>query len=149
MKQRPNLKTAMWLFWPVLILVGLGFFRLTTNEKYGAGKILYQRHCASCHMEDGTGLRAFIPPLAGADYVQNGGAEMACLIRYGIAGEMLVNGVVFNQPMYGHVDMKDIEIRNIINYIKNAWGNEGEEISFAEIKAALTTCEGQKPIPTP
>lgn len=139
----------MWLFWPLLILGGLGIFRLTSSEKYGAGKTLYLKHCASCHMEDGSGLRAFIPPLVGADYVRESGAEMACLIKYGVEGEMLVNGVTFNQPMYGHIDMQEIEIRNIINYVKNAWGNQAEEISFQEVREALKACEGQKLIPTP
>lgn len=139
----------MWFLWPVLILGGLGIYRLTSSEKYGAGKILYTRHCASCHMEDGSGLRGVIPPLANVDFVENSKADMACLIRYGIAGEIQVNGQTFNRPMYGHIDMKEIEIRNIINYVKNAWGNEGEEISFPEIKEALKACEGRETIPTP
>jgi len=149
MKKTFNFKTAMWLFWPVLLLLGLGIFRWSSGEKYGAGKVLYQKHCASCHMDDGTGLRAIIPPLASADYVQKGGAEMACLIKYGVEGEMLVNGQIFSRPMYGHSEMKEVEIRNIINYIKHAWGNDGDEISFAEIKAALEACEGSEVVPTP
>lgn len=149
MKKRNSLKLLFYLFWPLLILSGLLIYRWGGGETYPAGKALYQKHCASCHMEDGTGLRAIIPPLAGADYVQIHGADMACLIRYGIAEEIIVNGVPFNRPMYGQPDIKDVEIRNIINYIKNAWGNQGEEIPFAEVKAALEACEGRDVVPGP
>lgn len=143
------MKTILWLIWPLLILAGLLIYRYTSGEKYGAGKALYAKHCASCHMEDGSGLRGVIPPLAMADYVNEHAADMACLIRYGMEGEIVVNGRTYNSPMYGHADIKDVEIRNIINYIKNAWGNEGEEIAFKDIEAALESCPDTVAVPTP
>lgn len=143
------MKTVLWLIWPLLILLGFLIYRFSSGEKYGAGKVLYEKHCQSCHMEDGSGLRGVIPPLAKADYVLEHGADMACLIRFGMEGEVVVNGRTYSRPMYGHVDIKEVEIRNIINYMKNAWGNQGEEISFAEVKAALEACKDQTPIPTP
>jgi len=91
-------------------------------------------------MEDGTGLKGIIPPLAGSDYLKNNPLDVACIIRYGMEGEVVVNGKTYNQPMAGIHYVTDTEIANIINYINHAWGNDYGMVDFKEMRIRLKEC---------
>ena len=73
-----GIPTWVWYTWPLLLMAI--FFLVTQGGgevASNAGKRLYEQHCQSCHMPDGKGLGKLIPPLAGADYVLQGGPELA------------------------------------------------------------------------
>ncbi len=130
-----------------IILCGLGlhfalvFFSAACNRNpYPQGEALYAAHCASCHMDDGQGLRGVIPPLAGADYVADDPVEMACIIRNGLQGEIAVNGVTYNEAMAAIPQLTEFQIANIINYINSAWGNDYGYVSMPEIRRRLEAC---------
>lgn len=112
-----------------------------TRKPFWQGEILYTNFCVNCHMEDGTGLRGLIPPLAGADYVKADPVRMACIIRYGMEGEVVVNDTTYNQAMPGVPQLTDFEITNVINYINQAWGNDYGYVKFEDVKAALEQCQ--------
>ncbi|MEN0006838.1 MAG: cytochrome c [Bacteroidota bacterium] len=108
---------------------------------YQQGKILYENFCASCHMDDGGGLTGNIPPLANADYVKQEQAQIACIIRYGQMGEVVVNGVTYNNPMPAVPQLSDFEITNVLNYINTSWGNDYGVVKLSEVRAALQACQ--------
>ena len=110
------------------------------EETFYQGHSIYDSLCANCHMEDGTGLKGLIPPLAGSDWLRENQMETACIIRYGLEGPIIVNGKTYNQPMPGIDYLTDTEIANIINYINHAWGNDNGMIHFKEMRAALKAC---------
>lgn len=114
------------------------------NETYYQGHSIYDSVCANCHMEDGTGLKGLIPPLANSDYLRDNQMEVACLIRYGMEGEVVVNGKTYNQPMAGIPYLTDTEIANIINYINHAWGNDYGSIPFKDMRAKLKECAAEE-----
>ncbi|MEM7658471.1 MAG: cytochrome c [Bacteroidota bacterium] len=140
MAERSPVQKLLWFVWPLLLLGGLLLFRSLTDEQVSAGAKLYQLHCANCHMEAGQGLKALIPPLAGADYVQQHGADMACLIVNGIATPMTINGTTYTQPMPAIEGLDARELTIILNYIRNSWGNEAEELRIAQVEEALAGC---------
>jgi mono/diheme cytochrome c family protein len=107
---------------------------------YRQGESLYVTHCASCHIDDGLGLRGVIPPLAGADYVARDPAAIACIIRNGLEGEIVVNGTTYNEPMEGLPQLSDFQIANIINYINTAWGNDFGFVTLPEVRRRLEDC---------
>ncbi len=113
------------------------------DTPYNHGKIMYENFCANCHMEDGSGLEQVIPPLAGADYLLKHKDEIACIIRYGQKGEIIVNGQTYNQEMTASPQLTDNEITNIINYINSAWGNNYGYTKITEVKESLKSCEQQ------
>lgn len=92
-------------------------------------------------MKDGSGLGALIPPLAQSDYLKNSRNELPCIIRYGIEGEITVNGQKYNQPMAGIAKLSDVDIVNIINYICVSWGNDYPIMSLPEVRSVLQECE--------
>jgi mono/diheme cytochrome c family protein len=112
------------------------------TDRQNEGQRLYAQHCASCHGEQGQGLRRLIPPLAGADYLAQNRAQLPCLIRRGQQGPIVVNGVHYNQVMPGHEDLTDSQITNLLNYMQSAWGNKGEKYTIREVGELLQPCHG-------
>ena len=128
---------------PLLLtsLLGLLIWASCRDDPYKQGRILYQNFCASCHMDDGSGLQGVMPPLAGADYVAQNQGKLACIIRYGMEGAVVVNGTTYNQQMAGIPQLTDFEITNIINYINHSWGNEYGYMRYDDVKTALEKCK--------
>ena len=135
-----NLRKSNFLFFLFLITV-IGLYNCNSNT-YSQGERLYLAHCANCHMEDGVGLAKLIPPLANSDYLKENQELIPCIIRHGQNGEVLVNGVVYNQEMPGK-PYTEIQINNMINYINTAWGNSIPEVTITETKKRLANCSDQ------
>ncbi|RZK61363.1 MAG: cytochrome c [Hymenobacter sp.] len=99
-----------------------------TNKQH-QGERLYGQHCAGCHGEQGQGLGTLIPPLAGSDYLARHPAQLGCIIRQGLRGATVVNGVQYNQVMLGvqdtstHKHLSPAQITNLLNYLEGHWGN--------------------------
>ena len=116
------------------------FFSSCQQKPYGQGENLYQAYCATCHMNEGQGLKSLIPPLAQADYLKLNREKLACIIRYGIEDSLIVNGKRYEQPMAGIDKLNAVEITNILNFVGSSWGNELEAFSLKEIEAQLESC---------
>lgn len=102
---------------------------------------MYENFCASCHMEDGTGLVGNIPPLAQADYLSKYPEKLPCLIRHGITDTIIVNGKNYSMPMEGVAQLTDVEIANIINYINHEWGNKNGYTTIKQVQDRLENCK--------
>ena len=101
------------------------------------GKTIYETQCMSCHMAGGEGLEGVFPPLAKTDYL-NDKNRLVKIILLGVRGSMKINGVEYNGEMLGY-NYNDQEVSDILNYIRNSWGNKGEPILPTEIQPALKT----------
>jgi mono/diheme cytochrome c family protein len=112
------------------------------TDRQNEGPRLYAAHCASCHGEQGQGLRRLIPPLAGADYLRTHRNELPCLIRRGQHGPVTVNGVLYDQVMPAHEELTDSQITNLLNYVHNAWGNRAPKHTIREVSELLAPCNG-------
>ncbi|TPE41044.1 c-type cytochrome [Pontibacter mangrovi] len=128
-----------------LVALALGAFALTSltqcfTKKKDEGKHLYETHCQSCHMEDGSGLKGLIPPLAKADYLQTHRDELPCLIRQGMAGSIVVNGVEYNKEMPGVESLREDHITNLLNYIQTNFGNKNERYTMQEVERLMQAC---------
>lgn len=116
------------------------FTACESPERFPQGKILYENFCANCHIEDGTGLPGIIPTLVNSDYLEKNQSALPCAIRYGMAGEITVNGQVFNAEMPGSPKLHEFEITNIINYINTSWGNDLPLAKHLDVRAQLEAC---------
>jgi mono/diheme cytochrome c family protein len=125
-----------------VVLAALGLSTLTQcfTERQSEGQQLYVQQCANCQMDDGSGLRGLIPPLAGSDYLKRHRTQLACLIRHGQQGEIVVNGVSYNRPMPGVEDLSEVHITNILNYIQTSFGNHNERFTVQEVNRNLQNC---------
>jgi len=73
-----------------------------------------------------------------ADYLQDL-VKTACSIKNGLKGEIMVNGISYDQPMPA-AGLTDLEIAEIITYINNSWGNKSGLSRVNEVSKALTRC---------
>lgn len=131
------------------VMVAMGAFALTTltqcfTKKKDEGKRLYEQHCQSCHMEDGSGLKGLIPPLAKADYLQTHRNDLPCIIRHGMDGSIVVNGVEYNKAMPGVESMRQDQVTNLLNYIQTNFGNNNPRYTMPEVEQLLETCPVQR-----
>ncbi|MGV3538448.1 MAG: c-type cytochrome [Rufibacter sp.] len=110
------------------------------TERKDEGKLLYTRHCASCHLDNGEGLRGVIPPLLQSDYSQKNRAQLACIIRNGLNTPIEVNGREYFQPMPGNKLLTETDITNIINYLHKEFKSPEKQVSLGEVKAQLRQC---------
>lgn len=105
------------------------------------GEILYDRHCSTCHGNNGEGLRALYPPLANVDYLEKHRAELSCIIKNGMSGPIEVNGKPFDMAMPGLPQLNAVEIHNIVNFICNSWGNDLGYFTPKEVDSHLSKCQ--------
>lgn len=137
------MKKKLLLFVLFLLIGSFSLLFSCQQKPYRQGEILYQNFCANCHMEDGQGLAELYPPLAGADYLQQQDGRIACLIRYGMEGPLVVNGTTYDMEMPGVEKLSPVEITNIINYIHHAWGNNLRTVQLEEVREELRSCKGR------
>lgn len=126
-----------------IILFGtasLMVFHACDYKPRNQGKRLYLDECASCHMESGQGLGELIPPIANADYVVENKENLACIIRHGIAGSMMVNGKQYDGEMAGNSQLSDIEINNLIHYILVDLNGQESTYVINDIRKQLKDC---------
>jgi mono/diheme cytochrome c family protein len=112
-------------------LVTLGIFLLSSfvpnqslSESIKRGKEVYTLYCQSCHMEDGKGTPDINPPVAKADYLKKPAKTLIGVILDGQSGEVVVNGKKYNAIMPAQPYLTDVQIADVLNYIRNNWGNK-------------------------
>lgn len=115
--------------------------RIRLKQYLVEGKRLYSLHCANCHQSDGSGLAQLYPPLKQSDYLISNRNESICGIRYGQKGEIIVNGVSFDQEMPGIRSLTDLEIAEIATYVYNEFSDTVQIITINEVRAIMKSCE--------
>lgn len=129
-----------FLFFAVSATLLLSSFLLNKDkelaESMKRGKQVYLTNCMSCHMEDGSGMQGTFPPLANSDYLMEDTHRAIKIIKEGVDGQMVVNGETY----YGFMPAQDLDekqLADVMNYIRNSWGNKGELVTVEEVKSAL------------
>jgi nitrite reductase (NO-forming) len=109
--------------------------KFTLTESIARGKDVYVAQCLTCHMEQGEGIEGVYPPLAKADYLMADKKRSIQQVLYGATGEMKVNGKIYSAEMSAF-DLTDQQASDVLNYIRNSFGNKGGAITPEEVKAA-------------
>ncbi len=99
------------------------------------GQEVYTANCVSCHMEKGEGMEGVFPPLAKSNYLMADKKRSIVQILKGVSGPIKVNGVEYNGEMAA-IDLSDQEISDVLNYVRNSFGNKGPAVTPEEVKAA-------------
>lgn len=117
-----------------LIAFGFTFQNQDKAESITRGKDVYTTLCIACHQADGKGLPGAFPPLAGSDYLLNNVDKAVHAVKYGLQGEITVNGVKYNSVMAAQ-GLSDQEVSDVLNYVLNSWGNKGDFVSVSRVKS--------------
>src|SRR5690606_12206881 len=115
-----------------LVLISITFNTLYSqnndlNESIKRGKVVYDDFCITCHMGNGEGLAGAFPPLAKSDFLMNNRTKSIHAIKYGLQGEITVNGIKYNSAM-ASMGLTDDEVADVMNFITNSWGNKNAKM---------------------
>jgi len=100
------------------------------------GKEVYLAQCMTCHLEQGEGIEGVYPPLAKSDYLMADKKRSIDQLLHGLTGEIKVNGKSYDGVMNSFDTMPDTEISDVLNYVRNSFGNKGAAVTPEEVKAA-------------
>ena len=100
------------------------------------GKDVYTAQCLSCHLEQGEGIENVYPPLAKSDYLMADKKRSINEVLHGLTGPIKVNGVAYDGVMTGFDMLSDQEVSDVLNYIRNSFGNKGAAITPEDVKAS-------------
>jgi mono/diheme cytochrome c family protein len=124
----------------VFLVASISLVSFNNNQSFDLkasitrGKDVYVAYCMSCHMEQGNGIDNVYPPLAKSDYLLGDKKRSVLQVLNGATGEMKVNGKLYNAPMTSF-DLTNEQISDVLNYIRNSWGNKGAAIKPEEVKS--------------
>lgn len=128
------------IFVAVISLLILTAFAAPLNDDLEAskarGKQVYYEYCVTCHMGAGEGVPGAFPPLAKSDYLMADVERAARGIKFGQQGEIVVNGMTYNNYM-APLGLDDDEVADVMNFILNSWGNTRDTMVTAEFVSGL------------
>lgn len=107
-----------------------------SSDQYAAGEKVYMGSCVACHQKNGEGLVGAFPPLAHSDYLLADKYRAITVVANGMSGEITVNGEIYNENMASQ-GLSDEQVKDVVNYILNSWGNSGGEVTDADVASAL------------
>lgn len=105
---------------------------------FDRGAELFTQHCATCHGEQGQGMRVegniALPALAGnrAITLPNTTNLVRIILAGGYAPSTAGNPRPFGMPPFVHV-LGDEDLAAVTTYIRNAWGNQADSVTAADV----------------
>jgi mono/diheme cytochrome c family protein len=104
------------------------------EKSMARGAVVYTNFCSQCHRPNGKGVAKNFPPLAGSNWLTNKRIESIKSVKYGLKGEITVNGVPYNGVM-SPLGLSDEEVADVLNYSMNSWGNSQKKmVTVKEVK---------------
>jgi mono/diheme cytochrome c family protein len=98
------------------------------------GKSVYMEQCLSCHQADAGGVQGMNPSLIKAKFVLGDKATLVKIVLNGLTG-VEIDGDSYNGVMAPHADLTDLQIADVLTYIRNNFGNKASAVTPAQVKA--------------
>lgn len=94
-----------------------------------AGGLGYVQFCASCHRLDGQGVNTLFPPLAGNPAIlsEDPTSVIHILLQGGHTAQTQATPRTVAMP--GYAQLSDVELAQILTFVRSQWGNEAEAIT--------------------
>ena len=87
-------------------------------------------------MEDGTGLAKIIPSLGSSELLRKSPEGLICLIRNGMP-----KNEVTGQQMPGNTSLNEVEMANLVNYLRENYLAGAEAVKTQDVKTCLDNCK--------
>jgi mono/diheme cytochrome c family protein len=105
-----------------------------TQASITRGKQVYYEQCLSCHQADAGGVQGMNPSLIKAKFVLGGKPALVKIVLNGLVG-VEIDGDSYNGVMAPHADLTDLQIADVLTYIRNNFGNKASAITPAQVNA--------------
>ena len=103
------------------------------------GKTIYTTYCLACHQADGSGVPGLNPPLIKTKWVLGDKKQLIIILLKGMDEPIEVDGEEYSNVMASHAFLKDQEVADVLNYVRNSFGNKATGLTAAEVKAVRGT----------
>lgn len=114
---------------------------LDLDAQVAAGRALYQGTCSVCHGGQGEGMEGVFPPLAESDFLMADKRRSIEVVLNGLEGPITVNGKDYDSVMPPMSQLSDDEIANILTFVRNSFGNQGEAVTAEEVRSVRQSTE--------
>jgi mono/diheme cytochrome c family protein len=108
---------------------------LAESARMDAGFHVFAHTCVTCHQPSGRGMPSAFPPLAGSDFLMSDKARSIDIVLRGLTGAITVDGKPYAATMPSHAFLTDDDVANVLTFVRNTWGNEGEPVARGEVAA--------------
>lgn len=97
------------------------------------GSLLYTEHCNVCHRPDGMGAPRIFPALAGNSIVfaEDPSSLIQVTLEGGYMPQTKHDVMAFAMPGFEH--LQDIEVAQLLTFIRSAWGNQAAPIAVQDV----------------
>ena len=103
------------------------------------GKTIYTTYCLACHQADGSGVPGLNPPLIKTKWVLGDKKQLITILLKGMDEPIEVDGEEYSNVMASHAFLKDQEVADVLNYVRNNFGNKASGVTSAEVKTVRAT----------
>jgi mono/diheme cytochrome c family protein len=105
------------------------------QQRLARGQQLYETSCAACHQVSGWGEEGVAPPLVGSQWVTGSPERLIRIALHGVRGPIEVRGQTYRLEMeFPQFGFDDVEIAEILTYVRQAWGNDAAEVSSDTVR---------------
>jgi mono/diheme cytochrome c family protein len=102
------------------------------------GQAVYQKECLSCHQADGGGVPHMNPPLVGSTNVLKDKKKIIGIVLNGMTDRIPLDDEYYSNNMASHSYLTNQQIADVLNYIRNSFGNKADIITAGEVKTVRT-----------
>ncbi|WP_421943495.1 c-type cytochrome [Pedobacter sp.] len=105
------------------------------------GKDIYKAKCQNCHGENGEGLGQLAPPLTDSVFLKTNKNNLACIIKNGTSGKIVIHGKEYQEKMPGFPELADIDVAQVMVYVTNSFGNNQGFVPYSKVSTQLQNCK--------
>lgn len=99
------------------------------------GKAVYQKECLSCHQADGGGVPHLNPPLYESTNVVGDKKKIIVVVLRGMTDRVPIDGEYYSNNMAPHPELTNVQIADVLTFIRASWGNKASAVTPAEVQA--------------
>ena len=103
------------------------------------GSIVYQKQCLSCHQADGGGVPHLNPPLYESTNVVGDKKKIIAVVLKGMTDRVPIDGEYYSNNMAPHADLSNVQIADVLTFIRASWGNKASVVTPLEVQAVRGT----------
>ncbi|TDS99178.1 c-type cytochrome [Erwinia rhapontici] len=109
----------------------------------------YEVNCSACHGLKGEGISGMVPAFAGNHAMQNDPTNMIhAMLRGARAPHTEARQTAAGMPAFDW-KMDDTQIAQVLNFVRNSWGNQGNEVTQQQVATLRQQTGAQQKLPTP
>ncbi len=97
------------------------------------GSQVYNTYCVSCHQRNGKGDGNRFPPLDNSEWVNGDKKRLIDVVLNGLNKPIEVRGKPYNNLMPQHSFLRDEDIVQVLNYIRQHFNNNSNAVTVKDV----------------